>query len=234
MDKVKAPRMHGTVSFLSWIFLGSLVAVLGVIIVTYVWSSSRTRPTEEGFAGPARGAGEPDCMRSLGDAAALLDILKGKQSSTESGPDDLRELTLILSKLSCFKRDLTGAGSIVEATRYQPFSTAHDIEPIAETTARCFAATIPQRDLQIAFDKWGTRGTFLIKRLCTDEKLSEPEEKEILRLFGAAMQDVAEIAMGRCCNSGEAIIAGKPMTVRSPGGLEGSNLMNLGEYKGYY
>jgi len=48
------------------------------------------------------------------------------------------------------------------------------------------------------------------------------------------MQDVAQIAMGRCCNSGEAIIAGKPMTVRSPGGLEGENLLNLGPYKGYY
>jgi len=225
-----------SLSFGSWIVIGAVVAILGVLVVNYVWSSSRTRPTmmTEGFAGPAKGAGEPDCMRSLADAAALLAMLQSKQSTTEEGPEDLRELTTLLSKLSCFKRDLIGAGGVVEATRYQPFSTAHDIEPIAETTARCFAATIPQRDLQIAFDKWGTRGTFLIKRLCTDGKLSDPEEKEAIRLFGTAMQDVAEIAMGRCCSAGDAIIAGKPMTVRSPGGLEGENLLNLGPYKGYY
>jgi len=231
MDKLKST---GRDSFFSWVFIGVIVTILGVLIVSYMWSTSGTRPAKEGFAGPAVGAGEPDCMRSLGDAATLLAMLQSKHSTTEEGPDDLRELKLLLSKLSCFKRDLTGGGGVVEATRYQPFTTAHDIEPIAETTARCFASTIPQRDLQIAFDKWGTRGTFLIKRLCTDEKLSDSEEKEALRLFGTAMQDVADIAVKRCCTAGDAIIAGKPMTVRSPGGLEGANLLNLGPYKGYY
>ena len=226
-------KSTGTVSLFSWIFLAAIVAVVGVTIVTYVWTTAGTRPME-GFAGPAVGAGEPDCMRTLSDAAALYHMLSNKKSTTEDGPEDLRELKLLLSKLSCFKRDLMGAASVVEATRYQPFSTAHDIEPIAETTARCFAATIPQRDLQIAFDKWGTRGTFLIKRLCTDEKLSEPEEKEAIRLFGAAVQDVAQVAMGRCCNANDGIIGGQPVGVRTPPGYETANLLNLGPYKGYY
>ena len=116
---------------------------------------------------------------------------------TDDGPGDLREIQLILSKISCLKRDLLGNSKVVQATRYQPFSTSHDLEPVAETAARCFSKTIPQRDLQIAIDKWGTRGTFLIKRLCTDEQLTQTEEKEAIRLFGAAIQDVSDIAVKR-------------------------------------
>jgi hypothetical protein len=227
--------MHGINSFLLWALLAVLFTVIGVVLTSYIWSTRGTLPVvSEGFAGPAKGAGAPDCIRSSSDAAALYELLHSRTSTTEEGPDDLREITVLLSKLSCFKKDLTGGGGVIEATRYQPFSTAHDIEPIAETTARCFASTIPQRDLQIAFDKWGTRGTFLIKRLCTSENLSEHEEKEAIRLFGATMADVADIAMGRCCTAGKAIIAGMPLTKRSPNGLEGPNLLNLGPYDGYY
>lgn len=191
-------------------------------------------PIYEGFAGPARGAGMPDCVRSSKEAAALYELLSAKVSTTEEGPDDLRELQLILGKLACFKRDLTGAAGVVAATRTQPFSTAHDLEPIAETTARCFAKTIPQRDLSLSFDKWGSRGTFLIKRLCTSLRLSGTEEDEALRLFGALMADVSDIAMGRCCNAaGDAIIAGQPQP-RMVGGYEAPGLNELRPYTGYY
>ena len=165
----------------------------------------------EGFyAGPAVGAGAPDCMRSSKDASALYEMLSSRKNSTEEGPDDLREMKVILSKISCFKRDLTGGAGVVEATRYQPFATSHDLEPVAETTARCFARTIPQRDLSLTLDKWGSRGTFLIKRLCTSEKLTEAEESDALQLFGDAMADITEIALGKCCNSDVGIIAGQP------------------------
>jgi len=187
----------------------------------------------EGFAGPALGAGQPNCMHASKDAAALYKLLHDHTVSTEEGPDDLREITLILSKISCFKRDLTGVAGVVEATRYQPFSTSHDLEPVAETTARCFAKTIPQRDLALGLDKWGSRGTFLLKRLCTSEKLSDNQEKEALRLFGDAMMDINDIALGRCCNSDVAVIAGQKQP-RMVGGLEPAAILPLGEYKGYY
>lgn len=191
-------------------------------------------PIFEGFAGPARGAGMPDCVRSSKEAAALYEMLSVKVNTTEEGPDDLRELQLILSKLACFKRDLTGAASVVAATRTQPFSTAHDLEPVAETTARCFAKTIPQRDLSLSLDKWGSRGTFLLKRLCTSLKLSDTEEEEALALFGALMADVSDVALGRCCNAaGEAILAGQAQP-RLVGGYEPPGLNELREYKGYY
>jgi hypothetical protein len=188
----------------------------------------------EGFAGPVAGAGMPDCLRSSKEAAALYELLAGKVNRTEEGPDDLRELQLILGKLACFKRDLTGAAGVVAATRTQPFSTAHDLEPIAETTARCFAKTIPQRDLSLSFDKWGSRGTFLLKRLCTSLALSNTEEEEALRLFGGLMADVSDIAMGRCCNAaGEAILAGQ-VQPRMVGGYEPPGLNELRGYEGYY
>jgi hypothetical protein len=188
---------------------------------------------KEGFGGPAVGAGMPNCMNTSKDAAALYELLNKHTSTTEEGPDDLREMQLILSKIACFKRDLLSAASVVEATRYQPFSTSHDLEPVAETTARCFAKTIPQRDLSLGLDKWGTRGTFLLKRLCTSERLTELEEHEALQLFGDAMADITEIALGKCCNSDVGVIAGQPQP-RMVGGYETPTVGNLKEYKGYY
>jgi len=188
---------------------------------------------KEGFGGPAVGAGMPNCMNTSKDAAALYELLNKHTSTTEEGPDDLREMQVILSKIACFKRDLLSTASVVEATRYQPFSTSHDLEPVAETTARCFAKTIPQRDLSLGLDKWGTRGTFLLKRLCTSERLTELEEHEALQLFGDAMADITEIALGKCCNSDVGVIAGQPQP-RMVGGYETPTVGNLKEYKGYY
>ena len=47
----------------------------------------------EGFyAGPAVGAGVPNCMQSSKDSAALYALLSKRLPATEEGPDDLREL----------------------------------------------------------------------------------------------------------------------------------------------
>ena len=189
----------------------------------------------EGFAAPAVvGPGVVNCLQTSKDCAALSELLHSKHVGTEEGPDDLRELDLILSKISCFKRDLTGVAGVVEATRYQPFSTAHDLEPVAETTARCFAKTIPQRDLALSLDKWGSRGTFLLKRLCTSLRLTDPQEEEAERLFGRLMADVSDVALGRCCNAaGDAVIAGQNQP-RLVGGYEPPGLNELRKYEGYY
>jgi hypothetical protein len=251
------PTQSGT-KYLVLATIGLFIAAFATSVGYFWWMSGNTRPTPEGFtfasailstmgsgkqgfqsqiegfyAGPAVGAGVPNCMQSSKDCAALYALLTRRLPATEEGPDDLRELQLILSKISCFKRDLTGVAGVVEATRYQPFSTAHDLEAVAETTARCFARTIPQRDLSLSLDKWGSRGTFLIKRLCTSEKMTEAEEKDALRLFGDAMADISEIALGRCCNTDVGVIAGQPQP-RVVGGLEPPALVNVRKYDGYY
>jgi hypothetical protein len=187
----------------------------------------------EGFRA-AEGSGGISCMSASADAAATWTLLSKKALITEEGPDDLREMKLILGKIACLKQDLTGAAGLVSATRSQPFSTAHDMEPVAETAARCFAHTIPQRDLSLILDKWGSRGTFLIKRLCTSEQLTTAEEKEALDSFGLAMADLADIAMGRCCKeAGAAQIAGVNQP-RMIGGFEPPVVASLRDYNGYY
>jgi len=229
--------------------LSLFVTVIVVAVGTSLWAGAKTQPlldgfqitgpnikrvkSHEGFAGPAKGAGAPDCLSTSSDCAQLYELLNSKKSGTEEGPEDLRELKLILSKISCLKRDLMGNAKVVQATIYQPFSTSHDLEPVAETAARCFSKTIPQRDLMLSLDKWGSRGTFLIKRVCTSYRLSDGEEEKALTLFGQAMADLGDIALGECCNSSEAVIGGVPQK-RMVEGATPSSLNSLRPYEGYY
>jgi len=213
--------------------VAAVIAVVGSSIGYQLWIGGSTMPVvNEGFAGPSKIAGSIDCLHSSSDAAQLYDMLSSVKSSTEEGPDDLRELKLILGKLVCFKRDLMRPSGIVEATWKQPFSTAHDMEPIAETTARCFRKTIPQRDLLLSFDKWNTRGTLLVKRICTSIQLSEAQYAKALKLFKQLITDVSDVALKVCCNS-DVKIAGQegPRMVQ---GYEPSILSMLREYGGYY
>jgi hypothetical protein len=186
----------------------------------------------EGFAGPARGAGIPNCTRTSQELAKLLSLFEDKQPKTGEGADDLHELTTLVGKLACFKRDLMNPGRIVQATRGQPFNTSTDMEPIAETTARIFAKTIPKRDLDISFDKWNKRGTLLIRRLCTSYSLSPSERTEAVDLFDAALRDIAAVAYD-LCQKGDPTIAGAAVP-RVLQGYEPPGLSAHMEYKGYY
>lgn len=184
------------------------------------------------FGGPARGAGVPDCTRTSQESAKILGLFEGRQASASEGADDLRELSVLLGKLSCLKRDLMSPGQLVEATRKQPFSTAHDMEPVAETAARCFAKTMPKRDLDLAFDKWSKRGDLLLRRLCTAYDLTPTDATEVRGLFKTAMADFADVAYN-VCQKGDATIAGEPAP-RMLQGLEPAGLNAHMEYKGYY
>ncbi len=190
------------------------------------------KPTEGFFGGVARGAGSPDCLRSSAEGSELVAMFQHTGKDNDYNSENARELTQIVSKLSCFKKDLISPSHIVEATRYQQFVTMHDIEPIAETTGRCFAKTISPRDLEIAFDKWQDRGEKLIRMLCADNHLSSAEHEKAMKLFEYLLRDVKDIARGSCLQ-GEAIIAGKPGP-RDAHPFENPELENLGEYKGYY
>lgn len=233
----------GTGAIFSYVVIALFVAIIALVVGSVMSSQGNQmsgfqdvpppKDAVEGFAGPAVGAGMPDCLRTSKDAAALYELVSSKRATTEEGPDDLREMKLILSKISCFKKDLLGVARVVEATRYQPFSTSHDLEPVAETCARCFSRTIPQRDLSLSLNKWGSRGTLLIKRLCTSENLSDAEEKEALRLFGKAMGDLSDIAAGQCCESGDVKIGGREGP-RQVGGFLSQLTQSLQEYKGYF
>lgn len=195
-------------------------------------SGQEQKPTEGFFGGVARGAGSPDCLRTSAEGSELVAMFQHTGKDNDYNSENARELTQIVSKLSCFKKDLVSPSHIVEATRYQQFVTMHDIEPIAETTGRCFAKTISPRDLEIAFDKWQERGEKLIRMLCADNHLSSAEHEKAMKLFEYVLRDVKDIARGSCLQ-GEAIIAGKPGP-RDAHPFENPELENLGEYKGYF
>lgn len=187
---------------------------------------------EEGFyGGVAVGAGIPDCYRTSSEAAYLHDTFAQKLGSLEEGNADFREFRTLLSTLACFKKDLMGVANQVEATRYQPFLTQIDMEPIAETTARCFAKTIPPRDLDLAFDKWGKRGHFLIVRLCTAANLSEAEFEKAAGLYKSFIADLYDIAKDKCL-TGTPTIDAQP-TPRDARPYESTDISGR-EYHGYY
>jgi len=186
----------------------------------------------EGFGGAAHGTGSPDCLRSSSEGAALIALFRDLKSTVQEGPDDLRELTQLVGKLSCFKKDLVSPSYIVDATRGQKYATSHDIEPVAETTGRCFAKTISPRDLGLSLDKWTARGELLVQRLCTAYRLNAKEVERAQGLLRALIRDVTDIARGACLQ-GEPMIAGKPGP-RDPHPQESEVYAVLGEYTGYY
>ena len=178
MDATKKSFLNRTVT---QVLLAFFITCVSLYILINVWkrSSVSTSSSYEGFGGVAKGAGVPDCLRDSQNASDLYTIFSNHKSLTEEGVDDFRELTLLLSKTCCLKKDLLNPSGIVEATRYQQYSTAHDVEPVAETAARCLAKTIPQRDLEIGLDKWNLRGKELIRKLCTNYNLNNSELNKV-------------------------------------------------------
>lgn len=231
---------------LSGAYMG--IALVGILVVVgigwYVlFSRGNTMPTlspfqdmkekQEGFyGGVAVGAGVPDCLRTSVEGARLHSLFASKVSEFEEGPADFKELTLLLSQLSCFKKDLMGVAKQVEATRYQPFDTQLDMEPIAETTARCFAKTIPPRDLELAFEKWGKRGIFLITRLCTSANLSDAEHTEAEKLFRSFLADIQDVATNACLTGTPTIQAQPQLSPRDATAYDPGSSGR--EYFGYY
>jgi len=215
-------------------FIAFLVALIVSVVGYQMWMTSGTMPAsiQEGFAGPIHIAGVPDCIQNSDDAALLYTTFSSKASTTEEGADDLRELGVLLGKIACLKRDLMSAGHLVNATKAQPFYTTQDLEPIAETAARCFSLTIPVRDIDLALDKWSSRGKMLLKRLCTSYSTTPTEQEKANGLFKNFMEDIANI-MKTVCVKGDASIAGQP-TPRMVEGKEPAENSNLGQYKGYY
>jgi hypothetical protein len=219
----------------SYIFFSVLITAFVVVISYQLWSSSKTSPRpylEEGFAGPVNGASEITCGEKSVEAVRLYTMFSGKTSSTETGSDDLLELKVLLGKLSCLKQDLLATGSLVNATKNAPYVTSQDIEPVSETVARCFAKTVPKRDLDISLDKWSKRGDMLVRRLCTSYNLTDTQSKGARALLSGLVADITDILM-TVCLKGPVTIAGEegPRMVQ---GREATGTMNMGTYNGYY
>lgn len=202
------------------------ILILAVVVTIVAQIYMANLPFQmEGFGGVARGAGHPDCLRELNDAAKVLDMVRYAE-----GQDDYVEFQLILSKLACLKKDLMSPSGIVEATRYQPYATSHDREPVAEVAATCLNKSVGQRDLDIIFSTWRDRGKVLLKRLCTVVNLTEAQSTESERLFTSAWSDVYNVALGRCI----AVPAEQAAAAHDAQPYENPELEVLRPYQGYY
>ena len=185
----------------------------------------------EGFAIPKRSflPPPPDCYTE--GETLILSVFHGRKSTTEEGGRDLEEFKHLLNKLSCFKKDLVSPNYTINATLKQPFITTHDIEPISETTGRCFAKTIPPRDLDLAMDKWTERGSFLIRRLCTSFSLSDAEASEMETKFQSFLRDVYDTGREKCLQKEP---HGELRGPRDPSPFSVRTDPQGGEFNGYY
>jgi hypothetical protein len=214
---------------IKWILvLAALAGLVAYIYLQYmpILTANIALQNKEGFyGGAARGTGHPDCLRELNEAAEVLSYVMGAQ-----GTADYDEFQLILSKLACLKKDIMSPSGIVNATRYQPYATSHDREPVAEVAATCLNRTIPRRDLDIVFKTWFDRGQVLLKRLCTVVNLKEKEVQRCEALFASAHGDVYNVAIGRCIiTPGEQEAAAHDAQPN-----DDPMLVNQREYKGYF
>lgn len=218
-------------------YIWAVLVLVAVFLSVYMMSrKSRTMPwyTREGFSGVVAGAGSPDCLYTLAGAAEILSLFEqAGVTSVEEGPKDYSELRLLLSKLACMKKDLMSPSGLVQATLRQPYANTHDREPVAETVARCLAKTIPVRELDLGFELWKTRGSELLRRLCTAARLSEAQASQQEGRFQKVWADVYEVAKGACIK-GEPMIGGKAAGPRDPSPFISDQVMRLDKYEGYY
>lgn len=219
-----------------------LVAILSYFIATTFFYGSHTVPlpsyksgfqVQEAFSEPFT-IPEPtlipppeSCVNPLGQTILFSFT---SPSTTEEGKRDLVELRHMINKLSCFQKDLTSGEFTVSATLKQPFITTHDIEPISETTGRCFAKTLPPRDLDIQMDKWTERGNFLIRRLCTSYSLTNAEVVDVEKKFQAFIREIYDTTRNNCLQK-------EPLDVSARGPRDPapfSTQQKTEDYTGYY
>jgi len=234
--------MEGTGDSMSWSnILAGVGLSLFVIFISMIYINySNTRPLQSGFANfkptinegfnAVNGVGNIPCGQDLADGEALYSRFVGRDLSvTEDGTKDLEDLRVLLAKLACMKRDLLSPSGTISAEKELKFCTYSDIQPSAETTSRCLSKQIPERDLEIQFEKWSLYGTDLLKRLCTDTSMEEQEVVSAEGLFNNIMTDVHSIAKIKC-------LTGAPVddcSPRDPAKYASPETKNLREYDGY-
>ena len=187
-----------------WAIVGVVVAVLITIVSFYIMGRATTRPIRQGFqepfyGGAVSGTSSLPCGRVSSEAEELYSIFSSKEIvAGEEGATDLHDLRNLLSKLTCFKRDLMSPAQTVTAVKELGFATHMDIQPVADLTGRCFAKLLPERDLNIQIGKWSEFGMDMIRRLCTAQNLGEDERQNAERLLKFVINDVQGVAVGAC------------------------------------
>lgn len=201
IPNVSAPVEGSKIPWKYIIFTVAISIVVGLIAYIVI-KFRKTTPLNEGFSDDSNKGNIVNSIDTVvpGEFANICKVYEGTAVQTEEGRADLRELSLILGKLSAIKSDLQSPSATVDKTAKLPYSTSHDREPVGELVARCLSKTIPQRELDITFETLRNRGQSIVYRLA---KQAGKDTAVAAQEFASIWNAVYETAKQQC-------IAGAP------------------------
>ena len=205
----------------------AFLVVLAIAIFLYFRPKFISRSTE-GFATIALdGETMPKCLIRDANSQQLLAQFQGlKASSAPSSATSVAydEFKLILQKLLCIDADITGSGAGPFSTYQLPFATAHDIEPAANFVARCSKSALRSRDVEMAMEKFESRGKELIDQMTFDAE----SRRSSHQAFHAIVVRVQRNIAGPCLTPKSTLDV--PAGVRDPGYYTPNGLEENGPY----
>ena len=173
-----------------------LVAGMAFVVAMIFMGRSQTRPLiPEGFAVPTLTGAMFPCSTMSSEGSLAYDMVS---RAVPENDDDLRYFHNLLGKLACFKQDLMGPGQVISASKYLEYDNQQDIRPLSDMTGQCFNKGVPDRDVDIQFDKWQEAGMDLIRRLSSKGGLDEGVRRKVEGLFKTIHGDVYAVAKGKC------------------------------------
>jgi len=186
------------------LLIGIAVAALVFVVAYFVIGRAETRPIVQGFQDtapyvPFQQAIEEStlftCAEMIPEAVQSLKVIsKGVPSSS----DALRDYKSLLAKISCFQKDISSVQKAITATKDLGFITQQDIQPVADLTARCFAKSVPERDLEIQYEKWDMAGEQLLKTLMEEGGKSSSDVTQAYSLLKKALETSRQVALREC------------------------------------
>lgn len=218
--------------------IAGLVIVGVLLFIRYKDTSPLQNPLLQGFKdAPGFKNAEGFRATNVGGLLACGDVSKDAEllmskfvardvQGSKDGAKDVENLRSLLSKLTCFQRDLQSPGQLIAATREVQFNTYSDIQNLADTTAQCFAQQIPERDLDIQLEKWASYGRDLLMRLCTACDMQENEVEEVETLFMGVLQQTRGVAHSRCLKN----VATPMLSPRDPAPVLPQEVKDLRDY----
>jgi hypothetical protein len=160
----------------------------------------------------------PACAERSTEAQSLL----ARFASIPASDEAAAELRLLISKLCCMEADIVAPSAGTYRTLPLQFRTSHDLEPPSTTVGRCLKQSLPQRDIDLALEKYTRRGHELLKTTLPDCHAAPLE-------FDAVVERLRR-AFSTCQRQQPSM--DHPIGVRDMGFWESRNVANLSAYKG--
>jgi hypothetical protein len=185
-----------------------IIAFAFIIVITYIFVYKPRKPaeTEEGFSNIVE-----ELLEHIPDLQGITKKYGGLDN------DDARELMAMCGKLSCMKADLENG-----SCRYsmdQLYSTSHDLQPISDVLNSCFTKTMPERDLDLIFEKYTKRSSELLGRITAAIKGSMSDCGADEKIMGRVITEIYNSA--------------KAMNSRPKGAIPDSGASKRSDYAKY-